>query len=409
MPESFPVSRELLRIKQISPEYGLLLDLLKGAIAHGKLSPEADSWEQLDWVKFRGLAEYHEVVPVVYPALKNHDLQVSPEVMSSMRDYYYRCLAWCQSLSKEFLRVSDAFRGSGIAVLPLKGVALLSDLYSSSPARTMSDIDILVREADLCRAERVLVGLNYRQELHGLKKEYWRQRHYHLVFHRIDVPRAPVLEVHWMLDYKRNGPELLPRIWERERAIEDAQGQRFAVPSPEDSFFCLALHLRRFGKIQCLKNILDLKLLLEKYERGFDWDYILKESFRGRMRSSVYFSLCQADIIMPGLTCGRVFERLKLSVCKKRMIANFIDRHSRRAPAADGEKNGYLFSQFLLYDGLFEPVRYIINIPQEQFCNYYGLRPYTKKSRLLYRIRFLFILYRLIKGCFSLRIRGWQK
>ena len=389
--------------KIISLEYDMLLGLLRRGVGGGEVGGNRFSLRRHpDWDGLKNLAVYHEVVPFIYPALKTVEDNVPEDVLTFFRDIYYRTVAWCQHLWTEFLRVENAFRESGIDILPIKGVALLNDLYSSCLSRTMSDIDVLVREADLAHSAQVLERLNYRQELHGLKKEYWRERHYHLVFQRIDRERDAVLELHWMLDYKRRGGGLLPEMWERKRFI-DAQGVKTAVLSAEDTFFCMALHLRRFGKMHCLKNILDICLLLEKYKVTFDWDYVLKEAARGKMRSIVYFALAQANTVFPGKFFAQIAGNLPLPDYKKELIRKFITGNSFSSLSVKEEKTGYLLGHFLLFDGLSEPVRYIVNIPHEQFCHYYALKPYTGRSIALYRFRFLFIPLRLIISFFLRR------
>jgi hypothetical protein len=58
--------------------------------------------------------------------------------------------------------VVDALAGAGVSVMVLKGVALLEETYADISLRPMGDVDLLVHDTSIQRAEDVILGLGYR-------------------------------------------------------------------------------------------------------------------------------------------------------------------------------------------------------------------------------------------------------
>jgi hypothetical protein len=170
------------------------------------------------------------------------------------------------------------------------------------------------------------------------------------------------------------------------------QGRKVKLLSVEDTFFGLALHQRRFGIALSLREVCDMARLLNKYKSSFDWDYVLNESRNAKVCSAVFFSLCQVKLFFGLEPPEYVWERLNVAQWKKKIIQRFIEKNTFSQDI--NSKNLYLKTHFLLYDNLWEPVDYILNIPQEQFAKFYGLAPYDKNTNFFYRHRILFIFFK---------------
>lgn len=124
--------------------------------------------------------------------------------------------------------------------------------------------------------------------------------------------------------------------------------------SPEDTFFSLALHKRRFGRALSLKNVLDSALLLSKYKDKFDWDYIITNSNKQRMNATVFFMLSQIrfllDMDMP------LIKKIAIAFWKKRLINRFIEKNTFSFPKLCLCKDIYTKTHFLLYDSIWEGI-----------------------------------------------------
>jgi hypothetical protein len=291
-----------------------------------------------------------------------------------------------------------SFRENNLVIVPIKGMALLEDIYSNLSLRSMCDVDLLTQEKDISKAEKIFSQSGYQKELLGFREDYWRKRQYHLSFKKESL-RVPIMvELHWALDYKRK-ENILPQLWSRLRKIK-IDNQEIYLLSPEDTLFSLALHNRRLGQALCLKNIVDLALLLNKY-KDFDWDYVLKTAKEGRMRTTVFFILAQAKMFLGLKLPASVENSFKPPYWKRRVIYKFIRKNTFLPPQKIKSKELYLESHFLLYDSLWEPIEYILKIPHEQFAKFYDLKPYAKKKRFFYKNRLIYIPVKTIVKLFS--------
>jgi hypothetical protein len=346
--------------------------------------------ERINWNRFKELVSYHEIHPILYPVVLDYEFLFPRGIITFLKDNYFYNLIINQRLLDEFSCISEAFKKVKIPMVPLKGVAFLRDTYSHIPSRRMSDIDLLVEKNNLAQARIILSDLGFVERLEGLSQSYWLERQCHIPLLKNNSDKDIIaLDLHFGLDFKREKGGILPQLWSR------ACGGTLA---PEDALFSLALHQRRFGKSFCLKNVVDAGLILRKYQNSFDWDYVIKQARSGRMCSTAFFLLAQvknifdAEIHMPNLNvlCSSHLKRKLISFFIKKNV--FIDASARKANEL------YLKSHFLLYDDFFEPIKYILNIPQEQFAKFYKLKPYSKRTVFLYNFRILYILYRSVLG-----------
>jgi len=238
-----------------------------------------------------------------------------------------------------------------------------------------------------------MIDLDYNKALSGLRDSYWLKEQCHISFRKKSgFLSSVVVDVHWDLDFKRGKTLPLPKLWLRLRDKE-VNGNRVRYLSIEDTIFSLVLHKRRFGNILSLKEACDLAIILNKYNSEIDWDYILKWARLCRMESALYFSLSQSNLLDNILASHSIPEQLKVPFWKRKVINSFILKNTFFEDM--DLKNIYLKAHFLLYDSLWEPVEYILNIPQEQFAKFYNLTPYTTKTNLLYRLRYLYFLRNL--------------
>jgi len=354
----------------------------------------------VDWEKVKNLFIYHELTPFAYLALRDFKTFLPQNIKEFLKNNYYCALIRCQHLWQEFLRVFDAFQQSGITLLPIKGIALLKDLYTQKTLRPMTDIDILIREEDLQNAELIFNDLGYRKELYGLKEEYWRKNQCHITFYRKEGKKLPFVELHWNLDFKRGSRTILPELWGRIRKV-NVDGRIIKLLSPEDTLFSLVLHQRRFGKIFCLKYSLDSALLLKKYASIFNWDYVLREARQGKMCSSLFFIFLEMNFLDSEYIPLDILNQLRIPAWERGLISRFVERNMFSDNMNFKLKNLYLKSHFLLYDSIWESIKYILNVPLEQFAKFYALRPYDKKTEFFYHSRLLYIPFKKIFNLFS--------
>ena len=380
-----------------SLEAKLFLSLLKKytcATVEEKFDLAIDS--RIDWHKLKTFAELHNLESFIYHQIKECGFSMPEEIYSYFREAYLRGLQSSQYFLNKFLEISGKFEEKGLTLVPIKGMAFLLDIYSAIPLRLMTDIDILIKEEELKEAKEILWDLNYTERLDGLKEEYWLEKQCHLAFFKKGTKNISYVDMHFGLDFKRKNRLMLPELWNRLRE-RNLNGRNVKLLSPEDDFFSLALHLRRYGNVLGLKNAFDLAMILKKYGNEFNWDYVLSESKKGKMCSAAFFMLSQADVFFGCNIPKIVWKTLNMPSYKKFLVRKILDNTFSLNFAQDS-KEIYLKSHFLLYDNLWEPIDYILNIPQEQFAKFYNLKAYDKKTDSYYQNRIFYILFKTLSG-----------
>ncbi|MDD5116630.1 MAG: nucleotidyltransferase family protein [Candidatus Omnitrophica bacterium] len=384
-------------------EARLLLSIARWVV-NGRRSPEIKEIllrKDFNWDDFNALLAYHDFSSFACSCLEDNFSIIPAGESGLLKNARHYLLLRLAELENELSRIVDFLDAGRIDFLPIKGSSFLVDnMYGDkSGLRPMADIDILVKKDCLARIEGLLASAGYCKELCGLKEDYWKKKSYHIAFSRSSAGSRPplVVEAHWLLDYpgKRTPLECL---WVRSKTACYG-GREVSILSPEDMLFCLALHLRRFGNVLSLKSACDFACLLSR-DKEMDWDYILREAGRGRMRVSLSYRLIQADLFFGIKAPAGVLGALGLSGMRRKYIERFISNNTFLT-SGDRKKQIFLINHFLVYDDLWQPVNMIINIPQEQFAKFYQLAPYSKRTVLLHRLRLFFYLYR----CFCIFLK----
>lgn len=402
--------RSFDRVQFMTPEAQLVLLIARWVVnGQGKEASAINSLltqEALQWASVNDLLVYHALFPFVYSCFKNCSSLIPPDEIALLKKNQDFALIFLACLEKEFSKIADILRSNNVELLPIKGMGFFIDkMYGDmSCLRPMTDIDILIKEHKLKQAAILLKELGYEQEFDGKREEYWKEQSYHLIFKKREEKKLYKLEVHWLLDYPGR-ISLLPSLWQRIRKCRWG-GKETSLLSWEDTLFCLALHLRRYGNVLSLKSACDVALLLSKYKE-LDWDYILKEAGAGRLRSSLYFVLSQAELLFNVKAPLEVLKNLGLPAYKKHLIQDFILRNTFWEGLSLHSQNSnranliYLNSHFLVYDDFLKPVTMIINMPQEQFAKLYSLPTYYLRTRILYKLRSFYFLFEFLKLIFK--------
>lgn len=117
--------------------------------------------------RLEGLARAHDLAHLVGDALLKNDLLSDEEIRAKYEKQRMLALYRYEKIRYELDRLREAFNAAKIEFIPLKG-AVLREYYPEPWMRTSCDIDILVHEGDLCRAEELLSGgLAYRKDSKG--------------------------------------------------------------------------------------------------------------------------------------------------------------------------------------------------------------------------------------------------
>jgi hypothetical protein len=114
-----------------------------------------------EWEGVAAQAEAHGLAPLLYVHMRTAGVQLPLPVKRKLQGLYLRH-QHANRVRTDMLRdILSAYATAGIPSLVLKGAALSHTVYPEPGLRPMSDLDILVREADLWRAQSLLAGLGF--------------------------------------------------------------------------------------------------------------------------------------------------------------------------------------------------------------------------------------------------------
>jgi hypothetical protein len=129
------------------------------AAYHGRLARAAAA--MTDWDSIADQAEAHGLAPLLYVHARVAGVQLPPAAKRKLQGLYLRHHHANQVRTEVLRDILSAYAAAGIPALVLKGAALCHTVYPEPGLRPMSDLDILVQEEDLRRAQGLLAELGF--------------------------------------------------------------------------------------------------------------------------------------------------------------------------------------------------------------------------------------------------------
>lgn len=113
-----------------------------------------------DWSVLVREAIRSRLAPLLYDSLQKFPRQDVPaQAMQHLREVYLATGARNMTMLHQFKRVTDVLDAEGIRWIPLKGAALIQDVYGGNAAlRPMSDVDVLVDLVDFATARNHFIS-----------------------------------------------------------------------------------------------------------------------------------------------------------------------------------------------------------------------------------------------------------
>ncbi|HEF7294281.1 TPA: nucleotidyltransferase family protein [Bacillus cereus] len=244
-----------LDLTLLSKELKLLLELMKEENEENIQRNKEELFTVIDWDHFLQLTKHHRVYPLIYMRLKSMDKSLVPkEVIETLYEEYKRNTVQMIQLSAEMDRVSKLFTENSIRILFLKGPVIAHEIYGDISLRTSKDLDILVQEIDLEKAEGLLFSLGYKREEVPtiLNEKKW--RHYHVLYYHSKIGMQ--IEIHWRTQPVSMREPSFNELWERKRT-SSLTGSTIFFLGEEDLFLYLVSHGARHGwvRLRWLKDI----------------------------------------------------------------------------------------------------------------------------------------------------------
>ena len=260
------------------PELDLILACC-GEDPDGRLSARIQQILQrgVDWDRLARLADHHGLTPLLFRRLTAETDPRQPCGLAALREQDKTNVHRTLWLTLELLNIHRHLQSRGVEVLPYKGPVLAESLYGNVAMRQFSDLDLLVRSADLPRIKAALADLGYEPGLRlgqAAERDYLKSG-YEYTF---DGARGRnLLEIKW---------QILPRFYaigfdvnqffERTATVR-IEGQKLRTLCDQDLMLVLCVHAAKHAwkQISWLCDIVQLAR-----SRTLDWGALRADAER---------------------------------------------------------------------------------------------------------------------------------
>jgi hypothetical protein len=301
-------------------EYRTLIGLLRCALK--RVPPEPGLFISADWTKVLKQARQHGVDTYLYPWLSEHNPQLfssratvsADSAPAAWRALFLQAIPRTLQRQRQLADLLGAASRAAIAVIPLKGAWLGETVYDDPVQRSMSDLDVLVRESDCNACHCLLTELGYRARASVLLNRFFKDQEY------VHPDYQDAIEMHWRFTpakgsaYQGPKPE---RVWRRSQPAM-LLGQPIFALSLSDMISHLGLHIILHDMAMPLRGYLDLALLVSRPELELSCHDIIRDAEEWHQRRSVGFALSLAatlfDLVLPD-----AFKRVALPLPPERL------------------------------------------------------------------------------------------
>jgi hypothetical protein len=265
-------------------------------LLHALLAPEAEARDALArWVAETDFDSLDPASFRLMPALFarwGNDPASEPH-QGRLKGIYRYSLFRANVVAAAGRRVLEAFRKAGIEAVAIKGIALGVRYYRNLALRPMSDVDVLVRRADVAAAEAVLgdCGWSYRYDAA-------RKPHDVHSYDYVDG-RGSGFDLHWFSLLESVGDGSDDGVWARAETM-DWHGMPLLVPAREDLALIAMVNGMREGEGMRGMWVHDLAVLITDAP-DFDWELLWAEAGRRNVREQVFNALLLLARAVPWL------------------------------------------------------------------------------------------------------------
>jgi hypothetical protein len=239
------------------------------------------------------LARYQGVSPLLFWRLQQGAVReegVPREVMEGLRADLRAAAVQGMLAEQQLATVLGALSASEVPAVVVKGAAV-GAFYPDPALRLFGDLDIMVSEAQLDRAERALNGLGYQC---FASKAWWLDRFHHLP-PMVSESGGLLVELHWRLDYQEQKGRLPAEdLWARAVSwtVQDQPALRLDAVDT-------VLHLCRHAVVQhrvhgAFRTLCDLAQVTEGWGPT-EWETLTQRTLDYGLSRSVYLMFILAE------------------------------------------------------------------------------------------------------------------
>jgi hypothetical protein len=211
-----------------------------------------------DWNQFFNLVKHHRLYPIINNLHINQKFFLPSKIIDDFLIAGKQQIKRLINLENELLTLKKLFDRSNIEFIPVKGPAMILQIYNDYRLRQSRDLDILVKECDLNRVIQILefegfVLLDKYFKTLPEKRSLFLKRENHIRFRFPE--KKIILELHWSVSKYFTRISTL-NLFENSIPLF-IKGKQFRTFTIEDYFVLLSIHgiAHRFVELFWLYDI----------------------------------------------------------------------------------------------------------------------------------------------------------
>src|SRR6516165_7608363 len=313
-------------------EFQLLLYCARSEPASGPIKRLVDQ-SAIDWGKLLALADQHRVRPLLLQSLKVVCWDaVPPSIRLELEGF---CKSNAQKnllLALELLRLLRRFNENEVPVAAFKGPILAEAVYGDLSLREFCDLDLLIREQDLTKAEDILLACGYAAQFPD--RDYrtaFLSYHGQYAFRRGQSD----LDLHWQ--FSQDGvvfPLQAAEVWPRLTG-ETVAGRTVPSLAHDDLALFLAAHGTKEGWRRLLW-LCDFAEFLRRYQ-DLDWIAILERAQRGHSSRQLLLAIELAATMLDAPAPAELLNQARNSSAVQSLARRARERMLLTAPRGSWE------------------------------------------------------------------------
>jgi len=239
---------------------------------------------------------------------------------------YMEALANNVPLRRTLAEAARALRAAGVSAIVYKGQDYLTRIYGDLGARSMADVDLLVREGELGRAESALIAAGF---IADLDCKLIHERKFCKDGVAIDLHHALLQPARMRIDHE----ELFAR------AVPSPLGHGLLALEATDALLVHCVNQTVKGYALPASSYLELQALLERAEVG----EALRRAARYQMQSTIYTSLAALGELGHA-RAAQLAERVALPARRKLALRSIVLRFAMSAIAREKPGRGAMLA-----------------------------------------------------------------
>lgn len=264
------------------------------AFVHGEKPVFVNDFDEKEFLK---CAYYQNILGIVAYMNRRYRF-LSDSVFSALENTYYSVVSDSVVRQEAFSKLSARLSEDGIEHMPVKGLYIM-EYYAVKELRSFGDIDILIRESDRAKTDKLMRELGY-----DIKTD-WEPTYSYLKGNEFYEIHSNLFDVRL-----KNRPDMIEYFSKAWDYAEKRNGLCFE-PQRDFHFIYIICHIAKHLSTSGagIRMFLDVAFFIEKFNSEMSWDYI-KDEFKKLKLEKFLYTVLSAVEAWFGVTADCDFESL---------------------------------------------------------------------------------------------------